>query len=90
MKHFVVKAVVFYTLAALCALTIIGLTDLAIYWFFTVAGLTEFGSMPLFIVGLAVTGTSIAALCIMQVAQDVLYYSGEYDEEPTNENEKET
>ncbi len=84
---FTLRAVVFYVLAALCALAIIGLTDLAIYWFFEVAGLTEFGNMPLFIVGLAVTGTSIAALCIMQVAQDVLYYRGEYDEELTDEKE---
>lgn len=89
MKHFVVKAVAFYALAALCALMITGLTNLAIYWFFAVAGLTEFGSMPLFIIGLAITETGIAAYCVSQVSEDVLYYSGEYDEELTDD-EKET
>lgn len=82
---FSVRAVVFYTLAALCALMITGLADLAIYWFFTVAELTEFGSMPLFIIGLAITETSIAAICISMVSEDVLYYRGEYDEELTDD-----
>lgn len=86
MKQFKIKAVVFYTLAAICALTICGIVNVAVYWLFAAAGLLEFGSSPLFIAGLAITETSLAALCVSQISEDVLYYDGEYDyEEPTEE-----
>lgn len=86
MKKFTIKAVVFYTLAAICALTICGIVNVAVYWLFAAAGLLEFGSSPLFIAGLAITETSMAAWCVSMVSEDVLYYGGEYDdEEPTEE-----
>lgn len=89
MKKFTIKAVVFYTLAAICALTICGIVNVAVYWLFAAAGLLEFGSSALFIAGLAITETSLAAWCVSMISEDVLYSVGEYDEEPTTE-EKET
>ena len=89
MKHFATKAVAFYTISTICALTICAVVNVAIFWLFSAAGLLEFGSSPLFIVGLAITETSMAAWCVSMISEDVLYYSGEYDEEPTTE-EKET
>ena len=87
MKQFKIKAIVFYALAAICALTICGIVNVAIYWLFSAAGFLEFGSSALFIAGLAITETSLAALCVSMISEDVLYYSGEYDEEPTEEKE---
>ena len=80
MKRFAIKAILFYTLSAICALTILGLINAVIFWFFGIAGLLEFGSSPLFIAGLAITETSLAVYCVSMVSEDVLYYQGEYDE----------
>jgi len=82
-KHFVLKAILFYVVAAICALTITGLTNVAIYWFFAVADLTEFGDMLLFRIGLAMMETSLAVYCVSQLSEDVLY--GE-DEDPFDDN----
>lgn len=89
MKSFTVKAIGFYVLAAICALTITGLTNLAIYWFFTVAGLSEFGNMLLFKIGLAITETALVVYCVSQLSEDILYYEGEYDEEAPTESTEE-
>ena len=81
MKSFTVKAIGFYVLAAICALTILGLINAVIFWFFGMAGLLEFGSSPLFIAGLTITETSMAVYCVSSVSEDILYYEGEYDED---------
>lgn len=81
MKKFAIKAVLFYTLSAICALTILGLINAVIFWFFGIAGLLEFGSSPLFIAGLAITETSLAVYCVSLISEDVLYYTGEYEED---------
>jgi len=80
MKSFTVKAILFYTLSAICALTILGLINAVIFWFFGMAELLEFGSSPMFIAGLAITETSLAVYCVSSISEDVLYYTGEYDE----------
>lgn len=81
MKHFAIKAVLFYTLSAICALTILGLINAVIFWFFGMAGLLEFGSSPLFIAGLAITETSMAVYCVSSISEDVLYSIGEYEDD---------
>lgn len=81
MKKFAIKAILFYTLSAICALTILGLINAVIFWFFGIAGLLEFGSSPLFIAGLAITETSLAVYCVSSISEDVLYYNGEYEDE---------
>ena len=83
MKKFTVKAILFYAISAVCALTITGLTNVAIYWFLAVAGLSDLGSMPLFIAGLALVETAVSVYCVSQISEDMLYYDGEYDEEET-------
>lgn len=82
-KHFVLKAITFYTLAAVCALVITGLTNAAIYWFFTAANLTEFGDMLLVKLGMALCEAGLAVYCVSQLSEDVLY--GE-DEDPFDDN----
>lgn len=90
MKHFALRAIGFYTIATICALTITGLVNLMLYWFFAAAGLSEFGSMLLFKIGLAITETALAVYCVSQISEDVLYYEGEYDEELPATDEKAT
>jgi hypothetical protein len=89
-KHFVLKAILFYVVAVICTLTITGLVNVAIYWFFAVANLTEFGDMLLFRIGLAITETSLAVYCVSQLSEDVLYDEQEEDTDPFEEDEKVT
>jgi len=89
-KKFILKAILFYALAVICTLTITGLTNVAIYWFFAVANLTEFGDMLLFRIGLAITETSLAVYCVSQLSEDVLYDEQEEDTDPFEEDEKVT
>ena len=79
-KNFVLRAVIFYILAAICSLTILMIVNVAIYWLFAMAGLLDLGSSPLFIAGLAITETSIAVYSVSMISEDVLYYNGEYDD----------
>lgn len=85
MKRFAIKAVSFYTLSAICALTILGLINAVIFWFFGMAGLLEFGSSPLFIAGLAITETSVAVYCVSSISEDVLYSISEYEDDALTE-----
>ena len=87
-KHFVLKAILFYVVAVICALTITGLVNVAIYWFFAVANLTEFGDMLLFRIGLAITETSLAVYCVSQLSEDVLYDEQEEDTDPFEEKDE--
>lgn len=87
-KKFILKAILFYVVAVICTLTITGLVNVAIYWFFAVANLTEFGDMLLFRIGLAITETSLAVYCVSQLSEDVLY--DEDDTDPFEEDEKVT
>jgi len=87
--RFAIKSIVFYSLSAICALTILGIVNVAIFWMFTAAGLLELASSPLCIGGLAVTETCLAVYCISVLSEDVLYYIGEYDA-PETTDEKET
>ncbi len=87
---FQTKAIIFYTLAAICALTICGIVTVAIFWMFTAAGLLELASSPLFIAGLAITETCLSVYCVSQISEDVLYYCGEYDADSKTTEEKET
>lgn len=81
MKRFTIKAILFYTVAAICALTICGVINVAVFWLFAAAGLLEFGSSPLFIAGLAITETAFAVWCVSMISESTLYYQGEYDED---------
>ena len=87
-KKFILKAILFYVVAVICTLTITGLVNVSIYWFFAVANLTEFGDMLLFRIGLAITETSLAVYCVSQLSEDVLY--DEDDTDPFEEDEKVT
>ena len=91
---FILKSIVFYVCAAICALTITGFVNLAIYWYFAIAWLFEFGSMLLFRIGLAITETSLCVYCVSQISEDVLYGCDEYNEYNetalTTDEEKET
>ena len=89
-KKFILKAILFYVVAVICTLTITGLVNVAIYWFFAVANLTEFGDMLLFRIGLAITETSLAVYCVSQLSEDVLYDEQEEDTDPFEEDEKVT
>lgn len=88
MKNFALKAILFYTLAAICALTITGFTNVAIYWFLAVAGISDFGSMLLFRIALVLAEVSISIYCVSMISEDVLY--SDEAEEPLTEEEKET
>ena len=79
-KNFVLKAVIFYILSAICSLTILMIVNVAVYWLFAMAGLLDLGSSPLFIAGLAITETSIAVYSVSMISEDILYYNGEYDD----------
>ena len=87
---FAIKAIVFYTIGTICAMTICAIVNVAIFWLFSVAGLLELGSSPLFIAGLAITEISLSVWCVSMVSESILYYSGEYDQPYTFEEEKET
>ena len=80
MKNFTVKAILFYTLSAICALTILGLINAVLFWFFGIAGIQEFGSSLLFMAGLVITETSVVVYCVSSISEDVLYSIGEYEE----------
>lgn len=89
-KKFIRKAILFYVVAVICTLTITGLMNVAIYWFFAVANLTEFGDMLLFRIGLAITETSLTVYCVSQLSEDMLYDEQEDDTDPFEEDEKVT
>ena len=80
-KHFVIKAITFYVTAAVCALVITGFVNMAIYWFFMLTKLTEFGDMLMVKLGMAMTEALLATYCVSQLSEDVLYNDDE-DEDP--------
>jgi len=78
-KKFILKAMLFYALAAICTLTITGIMNVAIYWLFAAANLTEFCDMLLSRIGLVIMETSLAVYCVSQLSEDVLYDEQEED-----------
>lgn len=89
MSRFTIKAILFYLLSTICALTICGIINVAIFWLFAVAGLLELGSSPLFIAGLAITETSLSVFCVSSISEDVLYSIGEYEDDALTETTEE-
>jgi len=89
---FPVKSIVFYTLSAICALTICGIVSVATFFLFEAVGLEEVLSFPLFVGGFFVIEACLSVYCISVLSEDVLYYIGEYDDEEHVETteEKET
>jgi len=84
MKKFALKAIAFYSIATICALTITGFTNIALYWFYGVAGLAEFGSLPFTRICTAIIETCLCVYCVGQLSEAVLYDTYDDDEEQTD------
>lgn len=81
MKSFKVKAIVFYSISSICALVIVGFTNVALYWFYGLAGLAEFGSLLFTRIGTAIIEGCLAVLCVSQLSEVVLYNTYDDDDE---------
>ena len=90
MKNFAIKAVGFYAVSLVVAMLLTGLTNAGIYWFLRTVGLSEFGNLLAFRIGLALTETATCVYAVSQLSEDLLYKIEEYSTEPPEIKKEET
>lgn len=83
-NNFTVKAIVFYVVALLVCLAFTGIVNVSLYLLMARIGLSEFGNLWAFRIGLALVEVGVCVLTVQEAADDILFaeHVNEFTTEP--------